>query len=69
MRPLEQAGSPDQEPMDPHGAGRGSRSKDDASLELGAVNQELIGLLRIQPLDLDGAHINSQLAPRANEIP
>ena len=39
--------APDQEPMEPHGAGSGSRSKDNGPLELGALNQESIGLLRI----------------------
>ena len=44
---LEQAGAPDQEPMEPHGTSRGSRSKDNGSLEQGALNQESMGLLRI----------------------
>ena len=38
MGPLEQAVVPDQEPMEPHGAIRGSRSKDNGPLELGALN-------------------------------
>ena len=33
MGPLEHARAPDQEPMEPHGASRGSRSKDNGPLE------------------------------------
>ena len=44
---LEQAGVPDQEPMEPHGAGGGSRSKDNGPLELGALIQESMGLHRV----------------------
>ena len=56
MGPLEQAGAPDQETMEPHGTSRGSRAKDNGTLELGALNQDSIGLLRIPwPLELDGA--------------
>ena len=43
MGPLEQAGAPDLEPMEPHGASRGSRSKGYGPLELGALNQESMG--------------------------
>ena len=42
-----QAGAPDQEPMESHGASRGSRSKDDGHLDLGVLNQESIVLLRM----------------------
>ena len=45
--PLEQAGVPDQELMEPHGVSRGSRSKDNGPLELGALNQESMGLHRV----------------------
>ena len=45
MGPLGQAGAPDQEPMEPHGADRGSRSKDNGPLELGALNEESMGPL------------------------
>ena len=56
MGPLEQAKAPDQEPMEPQGVIRGSRSKDNWLLELGALYQESIGILRIAyPLELDGA--------------
>ena len=47
MGPLEQAGAPDQEPVEPHGTSRGSRSKDNGPLELVALNQESMGLLRM----------------------
>ena len=47
MGPLEQAGAPDQELVESHGTSRGSRSKDNGPLELGALNQESMGLLRI----------------------
>ena len=43
----EQAGSPDEEPMEHHGAGREPRSKDNGPLELEAVNQESMGLFWI----------------------
>ena len=56
MGPLELAGTPDQELMEPYEANRDSRSKDTGSPELGALNQESIGLLRMpKPVDLDGA--------------
>ena len=45
MVPLEQAGTPDQEPMEPDGANRGSRSKDNRPLQPGALNQESMGAL------------------------
>ena len=35
MWPLEQAGAPDEEAMEPHGPSKGSRSKDNGPLELG----------------------------------
>ena len=38
MRPLEQAGAPDQEPVEPRGTSRVSRSKDNVPLELVALN-------------------------------
>ena len=44
MGPLEQARAPDQEPMEPHGASWGSRSKDNGPLELGAPDQKTMGL-------------------------
>ena len=47
MGPLEQAGAPDQEPVEPHGTSRGSRSKDNGSLELVALNQQSMRLLDI----------------------
>ena len=47
MVPLEQAEVPDQEPMEPHGASRGSRSKDNGPLELGALNEESMELHRV----------------------
>ena len=47
MRPLVQAGAPDQEPVEPCGTSRVSRSKDTGPLELVALNPELMGLLRI----------------------
>ena len=47
LGPLEQARAPDQEPVEPHGASRGSRSKDTGPLELGALNQESMGLHQI----------------------
>ena len=47
MGPLEQARVPDQEPMEPHGTTRGSRSKDNGPLELWALSQESMRLLRI----------------------
>ena len=47
-----------------------SRSRDTEQLELGALNQESIGLIRIPwPLEPDAAHIKSQLAPRSRELP
>ena len=45
--PLEQARVPNEELMEPHGVSRGSRSKDTGPLELGALNQESMGLHRI----------------------
>ena len=47
MGPLEQAGAPEQEPVEPQGTSRGSRTKDNGPLELVALNQESMGLLRI----------------------
>ena len=47
MGPLEKARAPDEEPMEPLGASRGCKSKDNGPLDLGALNQEPIGLLRI----------------------
>ena len=47
MEPLEQGGAPDQEPMEPHEESRGYKSKDIGTLELGALNQESMGLLRM----------------------
>ena len=47
MGPLEKVGAPDQEPMEPHVTSRGSRSKDNGPLELGALSEESMGLLRI----------------------
>ena len=47
MGTLEQAGVPDQELMEPHGAGRGSSAKDNGPLELRALNQESTGLNQV----------------------
>ena len=70
MGPLEQAGAPDQEPVESHGTSRGSRSKDDRPLELVALNQESMGLLRIPwPLERDGAPYQEPIGPRAREVP
>ena len=64
MGPLEQAGAPDREPMDPHGTSRGSRSKGNGPLELEALNQESMGILRIpQPLELDVAPYQEPIDP------
>ena len=70
MGPLEQAGVPDQEPVESHGTSRGSRSKGDRPLELVALNQESMGLLRIPwPLERDGAPYQEPIGPRAREVP
>ena len=45
--PLGQAGVPDQELIEPHGVSRGSRSKDNGPVELGALNQESMVLHRV----------------------
>ena len=64
MRPMEQAGAPDQEPMEHHGTSRDSRSKDNGLLELGALNQESVGLHRIpSPLELDEAPYHEPVDP------
>ena len=66
MGPLEKARSPVQEPVEPHGAGRGSRPKDNGPIEPGTQNQESIGLLRIPlPLDLDGAPYQQPVGPKS----
>ena len=58
---LEQSRAPDQKPIERHGA---SRSKDNGHPELGDLNQESIGLLRIPyPLDLDGAPYQQPIGP------
>ena len=58
-------GAPDQEALEPHGAGRGSRSKDDGPLKLGALNQESMGLLRMsEPLELDGTPYQEPVGPK-----
>ena len=45
--PLVQARIPDQDPIESHRTRKGSRSKDKGSLELGALNQESMGLPRL----------------------
>ena len=70
MGPLEQAGAPDLEPMEPHGASRGSRSKDYGPLELGALNQESMGSFGFHSSwSWMEPYIKNQLAPRAGEVP
>ena len=45
-------------------AGRGSSSKDNGPLELGAPNQESMGLIRIPwPLELDGDPYQEPIGP------
>ena len=71
MGPLEQSGGPDQEPMEPHGTSRGSRSKDNGPLELGALIKSQWGSFGylLYPWNKMAPHINSQWAPRAREVP